>query len=132
MGRKSDGKRTEVCADRPLRDLLLLLPLLPIRDGGEIDYAAADPALLYQIGIQADITMRTVHRGITAIGRLMVYVSPEIGAGEFSANAMESLGWLLAELGDLATTAQCLASASHRYSADYAPKTQKPITPARP
>ena len=132
MGRKSDGKRTEVCADRPLREFLLLLPLLPIRDGGEIDYAAADPALLYQIGTNADIAMRTVHRGITAIGRLMVYVAPESDTGGISADAMESLFWLQAELGDLAATAHCLATSCLRYTADYAPETQKHIPPARP
>lgn len=122
----------EVVSDRPLRDLLLLMPLLPVNDRGDIDYNAAAPELLNQIGANADLSMRTLHRGTAAIGRLLVAVSPEIGTGEFSAGAMESIGWLLAEIGDLAATAQCLSVACHRYTADYAPATPKYITPTRP
>ena len=118
-------------SDRPLRDLLLLMPHLHVGDQGEIDYNA-DPALLKQIAANADLSMRTLHRGIASIGRLLVAVSPEIGTGEFSADAMESVGWLLVELSDLAATAQCLSVACHRYTADYAPETPKYISPARP
>ncbi len=132
MNTDSNGVFEEVVSDRPLQDLLLLMPLLPVNDRGEIDYNAAAPELLNQIGANADLTMRTLHRGTAAIGRLLVTVSPEIGTGEFSADAMESIGWLLAEIGDLAATAQCLSVACHRYTADYAPATQKYITPTRP
>ena len=132
MNTESNGMFEEVVSDRPLRDLLLLMPLLPVSDRGEIDYNAAEPALLTQIGSNADLSMRTLYRGTAAIGRLLVAVSPEIGTGEFSADAMESIGWLLAEIGDLALTAQCLSVACHRYTADYVPATQKYITPTRP
>ena len=132
MNIESDGKFVEGSSDRPLRDLLLLMPLLPVSDRNDIDYNAADPALLKQIAANADLSMRTLHRGTAAIGRLLVAVSPEIGTGEFSANAMESVGWLLSEIADLAATAQCLSVACHRYTADYAPATQKYITPTRP
>lgn len=132
MNTESNGMFEEVVSDRPLRDLLLLMPLLPVSDRGEIDYNAAEPALLTQIGSNADLSMRTLYRGTAAIGRLLVAVSPEIGTGEFSADAMESIGWLLAEIGDLAATAQCLSVACHRYTADYVPATQKYITPTRP
>ena len=119
-------------SDRPLRDLLLLMPLLPVSEQGEIDYNAASPALLMLLGANADLSMRTLHRGTAAIGRLLVAVSPEIGTGEFSADAMESVGWLISELSDLAATAQCLSVACHRYTADYAPATPKNISPTRP
>lgn len=132
MNTDSNGAFEEVISDRPLRDLLLLMPLLPVSDQGEIDYNAASPALLMQLGANADLSMRTLHRGTAAIGRLLAAVSPEIGTGEFSADAMESIGWLLAEIGDLAATAQCLSVACHRYTADYTPATQKYITPTRP
>ena len=132
MNTESNGMFEEVVSDRPLRDLLLLMPLLPVSDRGEIDYNAAEPALLTQIGSNADLSLRTLYRGTAAIGRLLVAVSPEIGTGEFSADAMESIGWLLAEIGDLAATAQCLSVACHRYTADYVPATQKYITPTRP
>ena len=132
MDADSNGTSEQVISDRPLRDLLLLMPLLPVSDRSDIDYNAADPALLKQVAANADLSMRTLHRGTAAIGRLLVAVSPEIGTGEFSAATMESLGWLLVELGDLAATAQCLSVACHRYTADYAPETPKYIAPARP
>lgn len=132
MNTDSNGAFEEIVSDRPLHDLLLLMPLLPVNDRGEIDYNAASPALLKQLGANSDLSMRTLYRGTAAIGRLLVAVSPEIGTGEFSASAMESVGWLISELADLAATAQCLSVACHRYTADYAPATQKYITPTRP
>jgi len=127
-----EGDSGHGAGDRPIRDLVLLLPLLPIRGNGEIDYAGAEPALLSQIGANANITMRTIHLGTAAIGRLLVNMSPEIGLGEFSAESMAALGWLLSELGDLAATAHLLAAACQRHTADYAPKTPKHIPNARP
>ena len=132
MNIDSNGVFEEVVSDRPLRDLLLLMPHLPVSDRGEIDYNAAAPELLNQIGANADLTMRTLHRGTAAIGRLLVTISPETGTGEFSADGMESVGWLISEFADLAVTAQCLSVACHRYTSDYAPATQKYITPTRP
>lgn len=132
MDADTNGAFVEVGSDHPLRDLLLLMPLVPVSARGEIDYNAASPALLKQLGANADLSMRTLHRGTAAIGRLLVAVSPEIGTGEFSADAMESVGWLISELADLAATAQCLSVACHRYTADYAPATQEYITPTRP
>lgn len=132
MNADSNEAFVDVGSDRPLRDLLLLMPLLSVSDRGEIDYNAATPDLLVQIGANADLSMRTLHRGTASIGRLLVAVSPEIGTGEFSAATVESLGWLLVELGDLASTAQCLSVACHRYTADYVPETPKYIAPARP
>ena len=132
MSTDSKGAFEEVPSDRALRDLLLLMPLLTVNDRGDLDYDASCPGLLNQVAANADLSMRTLHRGTAAIGRLLVAVSPEIGTGEFSADAMESVGWLLAEIGDLAATAQCLSVACHRHTADYAPETPKYIPPARP
>ena len=132
MNTDSNGVFEEVNSDRSLRDLLLLMPLLSMNDRDENDCNAASPALFLQICANADLSMRTYHRGTAAIGRLLVAVSPEIGTGEFSADAIESIGWLISELADLAATAQCLSVTCHRYTADYAPVTQKYITPTRP
>ncbi len=117
---------------RPLRDLLLLMPHLPVREKSEIDYAGADPDLLVDIARHADTTLRTVHLGTAAIGELLVAVSPEAGTGEFPANSIEAIGWLLAELGDLAATAHLLVAGCQRYTSDYAPRRAKHIPPARP
>ena len=132
MSNDSTGSFVDAGSDRPLRDLLLLMPLLNVGDRGDLDYEASDPGLLKQVAANADLSMRTLHRGTAAIGRLLVAVSPEIGTGEFSADAMESVGWLISELADIAVTAQCLSVACHRYTADYAPETPKYITPTRP
>ena len=121
---------------RPLRDLILLLPHMQARGIGrgefQIDWASAEPALLRQISTNADITMRTVNRGVAAIGRLIVAISPEVGTGEIPADNIEALGWLLAEISDLAATAHQIAAACNRYTSDYAPDTPKYIPTARP
>jgi hypothetical protein len=119
-------------ARRPLRDLMLSLPHLNVRLEYHLDYESAEPALLYQIGTNADITMRTIHRGTAAIGRLLVAVSPECGTGELPADCIEALGFLLAEMGDLAVTAHSLSAGCQRYVSDYVPRTPKHIPTARP
>lgn len=116
----------------PMRDLLLLMPRLDVRGDGEIDWEAAEPELLKQIGSSAGITMQTLQRGSSAIGLLLVHVSPEVGTGEIPADVMEALGWLLAEINTLAAIAHCLAAACQRHTADYAPPTSTHIPPARP
>jgi hypothetical protein len=112
--------------------LILLLPHLQVRTGKNLDYESAEPALLHQIETNADITMRTVHRGTAAIGRLLVGISPEMGTGEIDAESIASLGWLLAELGDLAATAHSIAASCARYTSDYSPGTPKHIGNVRP
>ena len=126
------NERKVTKAVRPMRDLLLLMPHLPIRDGCEIDYEAADAPLLTEIARHAETTLRTVHLGTSALGELLVYASPEIGTGEFPANTIEALGWLLADLGDLAATVHLLMAGCQHYTSDYAPQIAKHIPPARP
>lgn len=118
--------------ERPIRDLLLLMPHLPIRNSCEIEYEAADADLLVDIARHAETTLRTVHLGTSAIGELLVYASPEIGTGEFPANTIEAIGWLLADLGDLAATAHLLMAGCEHCISDYAPLRVKHIPPARP
>lgn len=117
---------------RPLRDLILLMPHLQVRSEFNIDYESAEPALLHQIGANATVTLRTIHRGTSAIGRLLVAVSPEVGTGELPADCMEAIGWLLTEMGDLATTAHAIATSCQRHTVDYSPRTLKTIPNARP
>ncbi len=123
-------------SQRPLRDLILLLPHMQARRvGGEfhIDWQSAAPELLIQLGRNAEITQRTVNRGVAAIGRLLVGVSQEVGLGEISSDCVESLGWLLGELGDLGCTANEILTACQRYTSDYSPGEPLEFTPtARP
>lgn len=116
---------------RPMRDLLLLLPLLQVTPAMEIDYAAADPNLLAQIAENADISMRTIHLGLSAVGSLLAHSAPEVETGDISANVIEALGWCMAELGEFAAIANNLSTACRRHNADYAPHTAQTVPNVR-
>lgn len=118
-------------AKRPIRDLLLQLPLLQTTPELDIDYAVADPALLVQLSDNAEIVMDTVLRGLSAIGLLMAHSAPEIETHDISADATEALGFLMAELSELASLAHCLSVACRRETIDYAPSAVKEIANAR-
>jgi len=117
---------------RPIRDLLLLLPHLTVTANSGIDYAAADPALLAQLACHSETAMRTIHLGMAAMGQLIARSAPEMECGEISGDAVEALGWLMAELGEFAAVAHCIAVACRRHTADYEPRTSKTIPNARP
>lgn len=117
---------------RPTRDLLLLLPLLTVGPANDIDYEAASPDVLVQIASNAEICQATVHLGISAIGHLLAQAAPEVELAEISGDAIEALGRLIAELGDLAGVAQSIATACRRYTADYAPARPGKASLARP
>lgn len=124
----------KLCEDnrRPMRDLLLQLPLLSVTPSGEIDYEAADPDLLVQIADNAEISMRTIHLGLSAIGVLLAHAAPELDTGDITANVVEALGWAICEWSDAAATINCLAVASRRYTADYAPQESHQVENAKP
>src|SRR4051794_1304389 len=117
---------------RPLRDFLLQLPLLPVNAEQEIDYAACDPALLVQIVANAHVCQRTMQRGLFGIGHLLARVAPEIELAEVPGDCIEALGFLIAELGDLASVAHSLATACQRHIADYQPQELKRVPSAKP
>jgi hypothetical protein len=104
-----------------MRDMLLLLPMLKIGPENEIDYAATEANVLVQIALNAEVCQKTVQLGVSAIGHLLAHAAPEIELAEIPGDAIEAIGWLLAEIGDLASTAHCLATACRRYTADYIP-----------
>ena len=129
---KPDATPSACDAQRPLRDLMLSLPHLQVRLEFQLDYESAEPALLYQIATNADMTMRTIHRGTAAIGRLLFAVSTDVGRDGLPAEDVAAIGTLLAALGDLAATAHTLSAGCNRYISDYAPKTPKHIPTVRP
>lgn len=130
--RDNGGLCTTTQAMRPMRDLLLQLPLLTVTRELDIDYAAADPALLVQLADNAETAMRTIHLGLSAVGLLLAHSAPEIETRDISADATEALGWLMAELGEFAAVAHCIAIACRRHAADYSPRTVKIIPNVRP
>jgi hypothetical protein len=119
-------------SERPMRDLLLQLPLLTASPGEAIQYEEADAFLLIQIAENAEVAMNTIHLGLSAVGQILARAAPEVETGEISGDATEALGWLLAELGDFAATAFCLSAACRRHTADFAPPTPRAIASVRP
>ena len=119
-------------SQRPLRDLLLQLPLLPVNAAHEIDYAASDPAVLVQIAANAYTCQQTVQRGVSGIGHLLARAAPDIELAAIPSDCIEALGFLMAELGDLASVAQSLSAACLRYTADYQPSQLVPSPSAKP
>lgn len=119
-------------SQRPMRDLLLQLPLLHVNGDQEIEYAACDPELLLQLASHAEVCQRTIDLGVSAIGHLIARAAPEIELSDIPGDFVEAIGWLLAEIGDAASVMQTLATACRRYTADYTPRTQRPIQNAKP
>ncbi len=95
---------------RPMRDLLQQLPRLPLNAGNDIDFQRADQALLEKLADDAETTVSALHHGITAFGHLIAHSAVPIEDGSIGAPTVEACGWLLAELGDLASAATFLAT----------------------
>ena len=106
-------------AQRPMRNLLTRLPQLPLTARKEIDFQAADPSLLVSLLDDAETTMNTIHQGVGAIGHLLAHSAVVIDDGTVGADSIESLGFLLAEISDMATSCMMLASRCRRETADY-------------
>ncbi|OYU26376.1 MAG: hypothetical protein CFE41_16600 [Burkholderiales bacterium PBB2] len=79
-----------------------------------VDYTAADPHLLVAIRDDAEMTMRMIHAGLAAIGNLMAHSAASIEDGSIAADCLESLGYLMAELGDMASGFMVMAACCRR------------------
>jgi len=64
------------------------------------------------------VLQRVISLGTSAVGQLMAYASVDIDTGELSQDAIEALGWLLAELGAGAAACMELAATCKRATAD--------------
>jgi hypothetical protein len=106
---------------RPLRSLLLLLPLLSAQPGSKVAYGVADPDLLVQLAEDAEAVIGMVQLGSSAIGQLMAHAAPEIEDRTVCSDTVEALGWLLSELNDAAATLMVLMAECRQSTVDYAP-----------
>jgi hypothetical protein len=106
-------------AQRPMQGLLARLPLLPLTGTQEVDYPAADPALLVSLADDAETTMNTINQGVGAIGHLLAHSAVVIEDGTIGADSIESLGFLLSEISDMASGCMVLASKCRREIVDY-------------
>ena len=109
-------------SSRPVFDLIRHLPCCEVSAIGEIDYEASDPGLIQRIGDSAAKVMATMHRGTAAIGLLLANAGPEIETRSLSADVVTDLGFLLAELADLAAQCDLIATSCRRATADYLPQ----------
>jgi hypothetical protein len=112
--------QTLTLPSRPLRSLLLLLPLLSAQPGSKVDYGVADPDLLVQLAEDAEAVIGTVQLGSSAIGQLMAHAAPEIEDRTVCSDTVEALGWLLSELNDAAATLMVLLAETRHSTVDYA------------
>ncbi|MCV2351987.1 hypothetical protein [Paucibacter sp. Y2R2-4] len=110
---------TRMQAIRPMRSLLNQLPCLPVTDERMVDYTAADPHLFVAIRDDAEMTMRVIHQGLTAIGSLIAHSGVAIEDGSIGADCLESLGYLMAELGDIASGFMVMAAHCRRETQDF-------------
>ena len=109
-------------AQRPLRDLLQRLPKLPLTPTQDIDFAGADAKLLVAIADDAETTVSVLHHGVGAIGHLLAHSAVVIEDGTISADCIESIGFLLAEISDLGAGCVVLAAECRREIHDYQPQ----------
>jgi hypothetical protein len=114
----------ETISTRPMRELLLQLPMLPTTPDCRIDYEAADPAMLVQLAENAETVMNTINLGLSAVGTILAHASPEVGS-EISGCTVETLGWHIAESADAAAALLSLAHACRHHTADYTPPQPK-------
>lgn len=108
--RQINGKGTRHLLPESLRsmqELLELLPRMTVDAGGAIDYQATAPEIRTAIADHATSVAGAFNLGMSAVGSLMAYAAPECDDGTINSDAIEALGWLLAELG--ATTALMIA-----------------------
>lgn len=96
---------------RPIHGLLHSLPSLALGPDGPPDYALTHPAVLRDLAEHAEDCMRLAQAGMRGIGALLVHAAPEADVGEVPGDVIESLGHLLAELGELAAEGMVLAVA---------------------
>ena len=115
---------TEQPSTRPMRELLLQLPLLPITPDHRIDYEAADADLLLELADKAETVMNTINLGLSAVGTILAHASPEVGS-EISGYTVEAIGWHIAENADAAAALLSLAHACRHHIADYTPPQPK-------
>ena len=125
---------------RPMHDLLLLLPMLSIVRGEPtpaeheaiapmIDWQGSEAAVVAAIATEAGRVSLAAAHGITAIGHLLTASAPEIELSDISAETVEAVGRVLAELGELAAVCGYLEASARHVTRDYEPAR---TTAARP
>ena len=102
-----------IVVERPTRRLLSDLRTLGSMDN-EVASAMTTDILHQRIASNAETLMAVCHNGLGAIGHLLAHSSPVIEDGTVGADSLEAVGWLMAEIGDLAAACAVLSSECRR------------------
>ena len=94
-----------------------------------IDWQGSDAAVVAAITTEAGRVSLAAAHGITAIGHLLTASAPEIELSDISADTVEAVGRVLAELGELAALCGYLEASARHVTRDYEPTR---TTAARP
>ena len=100
-----------------MRQMLDRLLRLQLSATGTIDASHASSELLRSLAEDAETTLATIHQGLGALGHLLAHSAVPIEDGTIGADSLESLGFLMAELGDLAAVCMTLAAQCRRAAA---------------
>jgi hypothetical protein len=98
---------------QPLRATRELLRLLPMIEAGRSSLQTptlAPPDVRERLAASCEACLRTTHLGLAALGQLIARCSLDLQDGTIGQEAVENLGFLMAELGDLAS--ECLRIAA--------------------
>ncbi len=98
---------------RPFHDLLMTLPNVVVNDGA-LDFTNTPKDTLRELAEHAETAMRAAHNGTTAMATLLALCAADAEDGSFGATAIESVGWLIAELSELAALCDYLAACSRK------------------
>lgn len=96
---------------RATRELLRLLPLLDADRSANRAATLPPSELRERLAASCDACLRTIHLGIAALGQLLARCSLELQDGTIGRESVENLGFLMAELGDLASECTRIAAA---------------------
>jgi hypothetical protein len=95
-------------SQKPMRELLeLLRQSAPDHRSEFSELTSKQPQA--QLAASANTVMSVCNHGMAAIGHLLAQSAPVIEDGTIGADTVEALGWLLAELGDMAAYCMVLA-----------------------
>lgn len=110
---------TRTTALRPLRDLLRRLPTLPVLPSKEVDYPAADTSLLVAISDDSETVIQVIFQGIGSVGQLLSHSAPVIEDGTIGSDSLEHIGYLIAELADLAFALKDISARCRQHTMDW-------------
>lgn len=104
----SHSRLERVVSQKPMRELLELLRQSTPDYRREFSVSATKQTQA-QLAASATTVMSICNHGMAAIGHLLALSAPVIEDGTIGADTVEALGWLLAELGDMAAYCMVLA-----------------------